>query len=40
MNNKTFKETIEEAERKLLIFSWAGIAVSAGLIAFSIWGIK
>jgi hypothetical protein len=39
MNNKTFKETIEEAERKLLIVSWVGITVSSGLIAFSIWGI-
>ena len=28
MNNKTFKEAIEEAERKLLIVSCVGIAVS------------
>jgi hypothetical protein len=39
MNNKTFKDEIEAAERKLLIVSWVGIAVSVALIAFSIWGI-
>ena len=39
MNNKTFKDDIEAAERKLLIVSWFGIAVSVALIAFSIWGI-
>jgi hypothetical protein len=39
MNNKTFKDEIEAAERKLLIVSWVGIVVSVALIAFSIWGI-
>ena len=39
MSNETFKDDIESAERKLLIFSWVGVAVSVSLVAFSIWGI-
>ena len=39
MNNKTFKDDIEAAEKKLFIVSWVGIAASVALIAFSIWGI-
>ena len=39
MSNKTFKDDIETAERKLLIFSWIGVVASISLIAFSIWCI-
>ena len=38
MSNKTLKDDIEKAERHLLVFSWIGVIVSAGVIAFSIWG--
>lgn len=39
MSNETFKDDIESAERKLLIFSWVGVVASISLVAFSIWGI-
>ena len=38
-NNKTFKDDIEAAERKLLIFSWVGVLSALGVICYSIWGI-
>ena len=36
---KTFKDDIEKAEQKLLIFSWIGVFSAIGIIAFAIWGL-
>ena len=37
--NKSFREDIESAERKILVFSWLGVLSSLVIIGYSIWGI-
>ena len=39
MNNKSFKDDIESAERLTLIVSWIGAVASLGIMAYAIWGI-
>ena len=39
MNNKSFKDDIESAERMALAVSWVGIISALFVIAYALWGI-
>ena len=39
MNNKSFKDDIESAERMVLAVSWVGVVSAWVVIAYAIWGI-
>mgnify|MGYP001435880737 CR=1 FL=1 len=39
MNDKSFKDDIESAERMVLVVSWVGVISALVVIAYAIWGI-
>ena len=39
MDNKSFKDDIDSAERMILVVSWIGVFSAFGMIAFALWGI-
>ena len=39
MNDKSFKDDIESAERMALAVSWVGVVSALVVIAYAIWGI-
>ena len=39
MDNRTFKDDIESAERMALAVSWVGVISALVVIAYAIWGI-
>ena len=39
MNDKSFKDDIESAERMVLVVSWVGVISALAVIAYAIWGI-
>ena len=39
MNDKSFKDDIESAERMALAVSWVGVISALVVIAYAIWGI-
>ena len=39
MNNKSFKDDIESAERMAIAVSWVGVVSALVIIAYAIWGI-
>ena len=39
MNDKSFKDDIESAERLTLAVSWVGVVSALVVIAYAIWGI-
>ena len=39
MDNRSFKDDIESAERMALAVSWVGVVSALVVIAYAIWGI-
>ena len=39
MDNKSFTDDIDSAERMLLVVRWIGVFSAFGMIAFALWGI-
>ena len=39
MDNRSFKDDIEYAERMVLVVSWVGVISALAVIAYAIWGI-
>ena len=39
MDNRSFKDDIESAERMVLAVSWVGVISALVVIAYAIWGI-
>ena len=39
MDNRSFKDDIESAERMTLVVSWVGIISALAVIGYAVWGI-
>ena len=39
MDNRSFKDDIQSAERMALAVSWVGVISSLVIIAYALWGI-